>query len=360
MLGRGRGARQGLLDGKFVTAVATTGIFCRPSCPARRPLRRTFVFLQPARGGGRRLPPLQALQAQCSRRFPEGAGTRRKVAQACRLIDAAEAAPKLEDLAVAVGLSPYHFHRLFRGDVGVTPKAYAVAHRTRHVRDALRGPPRDRSHLRGRVRFQRPLLRQLGPRARHDARANSAPAVARAGDPLRDRRLLARHRPRRGKRPKACARYMLGDDADELSVSYARARRFAKARLLLRRSDSSRRSLPRSSHSSRRRPRRPRATPRRARHGLPAPRVDGVQRHPGGVTATYAEIARRIGEPKAVRAVAAARALQTRSPSQSPAIASSTATAASPDTAGAWSASASSCAAKPKDKRYRSPVGQPN
>ena len=60
-----------------------------------------------------------------------------KVREACRLIETAEAEPKLDDLAAAVGLSPYHFHRIFKSVLGVTPKAYATAHRHKRVREEL-------------------------------------------------------------------------------------------------------------------------------------------------------------------------------------------------------------------------------
>jgi AraC family transcriptional regulator of adaptative response/methylated-DNA-[protein]-cysteine methyltransferase len=59
------------------------------------------------------------------------------IASACRLIEEAEEAPKLDELAQSVGLSPYHFHRLFKTTTGVTPKAYAVAHRQKRVREKL-------------------------------------------------------------------------------------------------------------------------------------------------------------------------------------------------------------------------------
>jgi AraC family transcriptional regulator of adaptative response/methylated-DNA-[protein]-cysteine methyltransferase len=61
------------------------------------------------------------------------------VAEACRIIEAAAEPPKLGELAATVGLSAYHFHRVFKSIVGVTPKAYAVAHRNRAVRDKLQG-----------------------------------------------------------------------------------------------------------------------------------------------------------------------------------------------------------------------------
>ena len=60
-----------------------------------------------------------------------------KIAQACRLIETADEAPKLDDLAAAVGLSPHHFHRIFKLALGVTPKAYATAHRAKRVREGL-------------------------------------------------------------------------------------------------------------------------------------------------------------------------------------------------------------------------------
>jgi AraC family transcriptional regulator of adaptative response/methylated-DNA-[protein]-cysteine methyltransferase len=59
------------------------------------------------------------------------------VSKACRLIETADSAPRLDDLAAAVGLSPYHFHRIFKSVLGVTPKAYAIAHRHQRVRDEL-------------------------------------------------------------------------------------------------------------------------------------------------------------------------------------------------------------------------------
>jgi AraC family transcriptional regulator of adaptative response/methylated-DNA-[protein]-cysteine methyltransferase len=68
-----------------------------------------------------------------------GDGQAEKIAAACRTIETAETAPSLETLAVQAGLSPYHFHRVFKAATGLTPKAYAVAHRSRRVREALRG-----------------------------------------------------------------------------------------------------------------------------------------------------------------------------------------------------------------------------
>lgn len=132
-------ARDPGADGVFCYAVRTTGIFCRPSCAARRPLRDNVVFHA---GAG------EAAAAgfrPCKRCAPETTSPARvkaaKIAQACRLIEAAEEPPALDMLAAAVGLSPYHFHRVFKAVAGVTPRAYAAADRARRLRDALDGAP---------------------------------------------------------------------------------------------------------------------------------------------------------------------------------------------------------------------------
>ena len=122
-------------DGRFVYAVATTGVYCHPSCAARpaRPENVSF-HLDPAsaeRAGFRackRCKPDQPPRAEREAAL---------VAAACRAIEAAEELPSLETLAASAGLSPYHFHRLFRRVTGVTPKAYAAAQRARRVQDSL-------------------------------------------------------------------------------------------------------------------------------------------------------------------------------------------------------------------------------
>jgi len=63
--------------------------------------------------------------------------TAAKIADACRAIETAEEAPSLAALASAAGLSPFHFHRVFKAVTGVTPKAYAAAHRGARVRAEL-------------------------------------------------------------------------------------------------------------------------------------------------------------------------------------------------------------------------------
>jgi AraC family transcriptional regulator of adaptative response/methylated-DNA-[protein]-cysteine methyltransferase len=123
-------------DGRFFYGVRTTGIYCRPSCPSRAAHRKNVVFFdtsaEAAAAGFR----------ACKRCRPDdvSAGERYAalVVQACRLIESADQPPNLEDLARSVGLSKHHFHRIFRKIAGVTPKAYALAHRDRKVRDGLK------------------------------------------------------------------------------------------------------------------------------------------------------------------------------------------------------------------------------
>jgi AraC family transcriptional regulator, regulatory protein of adaptative response / methylated-DNA-[protein]-cysteine methyltransferase len=126
-------------DGQFWYCVITTGIFCRPSCPSKTANVANVRFyerLEDARAAGFR---------PCKRCNPEGASLDAKnaalIAQACRLIESRDVAPLLEDLAAAVELSSSYFHRLFKATTGLTPKAYAAAHRTSRVREELQRAP---------------------------------------------------------------------------------------------------------------------------------------------------------------------------------------------------------------------------
>ncbi|CAN5210714.1 bifunctional DNA-binding transcriptional regulator/O6-methylguanine-DNA methyltransferase Ada [soil metagenome] len=119
-------------DGHFVGAVLTTGIYCKPSCPARHPKRDNIRFLpdsQAARAAGFRA---------CLRCRPDEVGRDRlAVDKALALIAAAEEAPGLEALAAAVGYAPHHFHRLFKRATGVTPAAFARKLRADRLEEAL-------------------------------------------------------------------------------------------------------------------------------------------------------------------------------------------------------------------------------
>jgi AraC family transcriptional regulator of adaptative response/methylated-DNA-[protein]-cysteine methyltransferase len=120
-------------DGRVVGAVKTTGIYCKPSCPAKRPKREHVDFFttsEEARAAGFRA---------CLRCKPDEVGRDREaVAAAVRLIDEAEEAPNLAELADAVGYAPHHFQRIFKRDLGVSPAEYARGLRNRRVQDALK------------------------------------------------------------------------------------------------------------------------------------------------------------------------------------------------------------------------------
>ncbi len=127
--------RDSAADGIFYYSVSSTGVYCRPSCGARPALRRNVRFhdsCAAAEAAGFRaclrckpnLPPLAERHAAV-------------VAQACRLIDAAEQAPDLDALAEACAMSRFHFHRVFKAHTGITPKAYADAGRARRLQQTL-------------------------------------------------------------------------------------------------------------------------------------------------------------------------------------------------------------------------------
>jgi AraC family transcriptional regulator of adaptative response/methylated-DNA-[protein]-cysteine methyltransferase len=122
-------------DGRFYYSVLTTGVYCRPGCPSRLP-RRENVGFHPSCEAAE-----QAGFRACKRCRPNAAGLATKhtaiVAKACRLIETAEEIPDLEKLSAAVGMSRFHFHRIFKAALGITPKAYANAHRAQLMRDAL-------------------------------------------------------------------------------------------------------------------------------------------------------------------------------------------------------------------------------
>jgi AraC family transcriptional regulator, regulatory protein of adaptative response / methylated-DNA-[protein]-cysteine methyltransferase len=122
-------------DGKFVVCVKTTGIYCRPTCPARRPRRENVCFHATAaeaqRAGFR---PCKRCRPNVDPLYHEHAAT---VAKACQLIHESSEAPDLATLADMVGLSPSHFHRVFKSATGVTPKAYSMARRSERARQQL-------------------------------------------------------------------------------------------------------------------------------------------------------------------------------------------------------------------------------
>ncbi|WP_233222030.1 bifunctional DNA-binding transcriptional regulator/O6-methylguanine-DNA methyltransferase Ada [Allosphingosinicella deserti] len=125
-------ARDKAADGRFVTGVLTTGIYCRPSCAARHPKRENVRFF--ASGAEAAASGLRA----CLRCRPDDVSREAAaLRKALRLIETAETPPSLEALADAAGYSPFHFHRLFKRATGVTPAAYARGRRARTMTEAL-------------------------------------------------------------------------------------------------------------------------------------------------------------------------------------------------------------------------------
>jgi AraC family transcriptional regulator, regulatory protein of adaptative response / methylated-DNA-[protein]-cysteine methyltransferase len=129
-------ARDSDADGKFYYSVATTGVYCRPSCGARQPRRENVRFHETREEAER------AGFRPCKRCKPDETPLAdqqaARIADACRLIEKSEEAPTLTELASQVGLSTYHFHRLFKAATGVTPRQYAAEHRAKQIRRQLK------------------------------------------------------------------------------------------------------------------------------------------------------------------------------------------------------------------------------
>jgi AraC family transcriptional regulator, regulatory protein of adaptative response / methylated-DNA-[protein]-cysteine methyltransferase len=128
-------ARDAQQDGKFFYSVRTTGVYCRPSCAARRARPENVAFhltVADAERAGFR---------PCKRCKPDqsapAAQHAAKVADLCRFIEGAEQPPTLDELAGRAGLSAYHLHRVFKQITGLTPKGYARADRARRMRREL-------------------------------------------------------------------------------------------------------------------------------------------------------------------------------------------------------------------------------
>jgi AraC family transcriptional regulator of adaptative response/methylated-DNA-[protein]-cysteine methyltransferase len=294
-------ARDARADGHFVYGVRTTGVFCRPSSSARLPRRENVEFFdteRAARAAGYR-PSRRAAGDQTALAARRAA----VVAQACRLIERAETPPPLDALAAQAGMSPFHFHRVFKAETGLTPKAYASAFRARRLRaelgqkdatvtDAIYGAGFNSSS-----RFYEASDGMLGMRAR-DYRAGAPDLRIRfaVGQCSLGAILVAQSE--RG----ICA-ILLGDDPQRLVEDLQD--QFPKARLVG--GDAGFERLVAQVVGFVEAPSIGLNLPLDVRGTAFQERVwQALREIPPGATVSYAQVAARIGQPKAVRAVAQA------------------------------------------------------
>jgi AraC family transcriptional regulator of adaptative response/methylated-DNA-[protein]-cysteine methyltransferase len=293
-------ARDPAADSQFVYAVKTTGVYCRPSSPTRLPRPENVEFFDSAEGA-------EAAGYRPSRRAARDATTvaaqhAARVADACRRIEASDEAPRLADLAEPTGLSPHHFHRIFKAVTGLTPKAYADAHRARKVREQLSrgGSVTEALYDAGfnaSSRFYETANHVLGMR----------PADYRAGGTNNDIRFAVGEcslgpilvaQSDRG----VCA-ILMGDDPDQLARTLQD--QFPRANLIG--GDATFEQLVARVVGLIEAPQLGLDLPLDLRGTAFQERVwQALREIPAGTTASYEEIAQRIGEPRAVRAVAQA------------------------------------------------------
>lgn len=298
-------ARDKTADGLFWFSVATTGVYCRPSCPARRANLKNVRFhpsVESAAACGFR---------PCRRCNPNGLSTEAEnatlIAKACRLIDAAETVPSLAELARSVELSTAYFHRLFKSITGLTPRAYAAARRAARVREEL-----------GRAGTVTQALYQAGFNSNGRFYAVSGrllgmtPSRYRAGG-AREALRFAVGQCALGAILVACsargvAAILLGDDPDVLTRDLQD--RFPHADLIG--GDAAFEALVAQVVGFVEAPRIGLDLPLDLRGTAFQQRVwQALRDIPPGATASYADIAAHIGAPRAVRAVAGACAANT-------------------------------------------------
>ena len=293
-------ARDTSADGKFFYAVKTTGVYCRPSCAARqaRPENVSFhATCAAAEHAGFR--PCKRCRPGAPSLIEQQAAT---LVSVCRRLECAEPVPALAELANDAGMSVYHFHRLFKAVMGVTPKAYAAAFRAKRVRSELK---------RGASVTDAIFAAGYNSSGRFYEKSNAllgmTPAKYRAGGVNTDIRFAVGEcslgpilvaASERG----VCA-ILMGDKPDALARDLQE--RFPRARLIS--GDQAFECTVARVVGFVEAPANGLNLPLDVRGTAFQQRVwQALQKIPAGSTATYAEIARRIGAPKSVRAVAGA------------------------------------------------------
>ena len=293
-------ARDKTADGQFWYSVSTTGVYCRPSCPSRTANPGNVVLhptLASAKATGFR---------PCRRCNPDGPSSEVEnaalVAQACRMIEQSVDAPSLDELADTIGLSPSHFHRVFKAATGLTPKGYAAAHRAKKLRQELSSGSSVTDAIYGAGfnssgRFYEKSTDLLGMKpSRYRAGGSSEEIKFAVGQTSLGAILVASS-------TKGVAAILLGDDADELVRDLQD--RFPSARLIG--ADRGYEALVAQVVGFVEEPAKGLSLPLDIRGTAFQQRVwHALKEIPAGETVCYADIARRIGAPKAVRAVATA------------------------------------------------------
>jgi AraC family transcriptional regulator, regulatory protein of adaptative response / methylated-DNA-[protein]-cysteine methyltransferase len=293
-------ARDRTADGHLWYSVMTTGVYCRPSCPSRRASPENVQLhdtLAAARATGCR---------PCKRCKPDGVSidgeNAAMAARACRLIEQSEEEPSLDRLAEAVGRSPGHFHRLFKATTGLTPKQYADAHRAAKVRQSLESGNSVTEAIYGAGfnssgRFYEKSTNMLGmtPTKYRNGGADEEIRFAVGASSL-GAIVVASSK-------NGVASILLGDDPDALVRDLQD--RFPKARLMG--GDKDYEAMVARVVGFVEAPGLGLDLPLDVRGTAFQQRVwQALREIPVGQTVSYAEIARRIGSPKSVRAVAGA------------------------------------------------------
>jgi AraC family transcriptional regulator of adaptative response/methylated-DNA-[protein]-cysteine methyltransferase len=292
--------RDSQADGHFCYSVKTTGVYCRPSCPSRQAKRENVQFhdscAEAERAGFR----------PCRRCQPNGPKPTEQYAAiittACRTIETSETPPALDALARAAGLSRFHFHRLFKQHTGLTPKAYATAHRDAALRRAL--PQRAtvteaiyEAGFNSNSRFYEKSAQTLG----------MAPQSFRAGGPGETIRFALAECSLGSLLVAASAKGIcalaLGDSPDQLLRDFQD--QFPKAQLLG--GDKAFKQTVAQVIAFVEAPRLGLAHPHDIRGTAFQQRVwQALRQIPAGTTVSYSKLAERIGSPRSVRAVASA------------------------------------------------------
>jgi len=293
-------ARDASADGSFVYSVRTTGVYCRPSCGARTPRPENVAFHATTADAER------AGFRPCKRCKPDQAPLAVRqaamVADLCRRIEAADRTPSLDELAKHAAISVHHLHRVFKAATGLTPRAYAAAHRAKRVRaeldrgasvtDAIYG-----AGYNSNSRFYEESDGVLGmtPSAWRAGGANTDIRFAVGLCSLGSILVAASERG-------VCA-ILLGDDPDALTRELQD--RFPHARLIG--GDAKFEGLVARVVGFVEAPQLGLDLPLDVRGTAFQQRVwQALRAIPPGETASYSEVARRIGAPKSVRAVAGA------------------------------------------------------